>query len=211
MRALPRIVEDLDRERRARRRMTLAVFGTWLAGGTVAVLGMGPRADLSEASVAVFLSILLPAAVGVTAVLWTQGPYRRPEAWLRRYVPWAFLLTAALTLGTARVSISAVRSSDDWLCFWECLGGTVLLTGLSAGIAFRHFAEVLRPTVWTRVGFVGGLGFLAMAVTQFCCGHPDAFHIGLSHLLPVLPAVFVAFIDARRHLALWGLPPQGRA
>lgn len=211
MRALPRIVEDLRRERRARRRMTLAVFGTWLAGLTAVVLWMGPRADLSESGLPVLISILLPAAVGITTVLWTQGPYRRSEAWLRRYVPISFSLTAVLTLGMAPAHVHVFRTSNYWLCFWECLGVTVLLTGLSAGIAFRHFVGVLRPTLWTRVGFVGGLAFLATTVAQLCCGHPDVWHIGLSHLLPVLPAVVIAFITARRHLALWALPPQGRA
>jgi len=211
MRALPRIVEDLRRERRARRRMTLAVLGTWLAGLTAAVLWMGPRADLSASGLPTLASILGPAAVGVLTVLWTQGPYRRPEAWLRWYVPSAFFLTAVLTLGTASAHVHVFRTSNYWLCFWECLGATVFLTGLSAWVAFRYFADVLRPTVWTRVGFVGGLAFLAMTVAQVCCGHPAAWHIGLSHLLPVFPAVAIAFVTARRHLALWALPPQGRA
>jgi hypothetical protein len=211
MRALPRIVEDLRKERQARRRMTLTVLGIWLAGLALALLGIGPRADLSEANAYVVASILLPAVVGFTAVLWTQGPYPRPEAWLRRYVPPAFALTAVLILGIAGVPVRVYRSMDYWMCFWECLGATGLLTGLSAGVAFRHFAGVIRPTLWTRVGFVGGLAFLAMTVSQLCCGHPDAFHITLSHLLPGLPAVLIAAWSAHRHRALWALPPQGRA
>jgi hypothetical protein len=191
--------------------MTLTVLGIWLAGLALALLRIGPRADLSEANAYVVASILLPAVVGFTAVLWTQGPYPRPEAWLRRYVPPAFALTAVLILGIAGVPVRVYRSMNYWMCFWECLGATGLLTGLSAGVAFRHFAGVIRPTLWTRVGFVGGLAFLAMTVSQLCCGHPDAFHITLSHLLPGLPAVLIAAWSAHRHRVLWALPPQGRA
>jgi hypothetical protein len=174
-----------------------------LAVAALALVAYGIRGDLAQRlAEPTFLLIVLPLALAAPACATIAVRMAVPGHEVRLSTMAALLVLplviAGLVLVTAPWGTAGLAWSDLIGGCWHCIGIT-LASAVAPWLAMVVVVGRLAPLRAARVGIFAGLAafFVGAFVTELHCAARDAYHIAISHYLPVaLLSIVAALVSA---------------